>query len=83
MREMPCNQNVASLSFQPIAHAPRRIVRLKIGGCGKLRQGVAGSPEGLGRLSRAQLAAMPHHSRPRTMRCRLARGSRCLSLSNR
>lgn len=82
MREMPGNQNVARLSFQPIAHPPRRIVRLKIGSCGKLRQGIAGSPEGLGRLSRAQLAAVPHHSGPCAMGCRLARRSRGLSLSN-
>jgi hypothetical protein len=83
MWKMAGNENVASLALQSIAQAPRRIIRLKIGRCRKLRQSIAGTPEGMGRLSRSQFAAVPHHGRPRAAGCRLACGPRRLSLSNR
>src|SRR3954452_19502216 len=59
MWEMSGDGDVARLRAQPIANPLRRIVRLQILAHREFRKGIAGGPEFLSRLLRAQLAAVP------------------------
>src|SRR5258708_2604037 len=61
MREMSRDEDVARFATEPIADPLRRVVRLKIARCGKVRERVARAPESFGRLFRAQLPTVPHH----------------------
>jgi len=62
------NQDVACLTAQPVADPRRRVVRLKVASRGALGKRVTRPPEGFGCLTRAQLAAVPHHLGTRTAR---------------
>src|SRR3954453_5857419 len=59
MWEVSGDGDVARLRAQPIANPLLRIVRLHILAHRKFRKGIAGAPEFLRRLLRAQLAAVP------------------------
>jgi hypothetical protein len=59
VREVADDQNIARLGAQPVPHPGRRVVRLEILGRGELCERVAGPPERLRGLTRAQLATMP------------------------
>src|SRR5207247_7468981 len=63
MSEMSGDEDVARFAAEPIANPLRRVVRLEVARCRELREGVARAPEGLGRLLRAQLSAVPDHGR--------------------
>ena len=67
---MAGDQDVSRFAQQPIANPRRRVVRLKVAGCRKLCQRIAGPPERLGGLFRAKLAAVPHDRWHRTPRRR-------------
>ena len=60
---MARDQDVAGLAAQAIANPFGRVVRLQISGRAEIRQGVAGPPERLCRLTSAEFAAMPDNRR--------------------
>ena len=68
MRIVTGDQNVARLAAKPIANPLGRVLGLKVARRGEPSEGVARAPEGLGRLTGAQLAAVPHHLWMRTAR---------------
>ena len=68
VRKVSGDQNVAFFAAQSIADPLRGIVRLQIFRRGELRQRVAGVPQGIGCLARAQLTAVPDDVRPDTAR---------------
>jgi hypothetical protein len=68
VRKVSGDQNVAFFAAQSIADPLRVIVRLKIFRRGELRERVAGVPQGIGCLARAQLTAVPDDGRPDTAR---------------
>jgi len=73
MRVVTGDEDVASLRAQAVANPLGRIFGLKVACGGEGRERVAGTPECLGRLTRAQFAAMPHHVRARAARRGFAR----------
>ena len=60
MRIVTGDQNVARLAAQPVANPLGRVLGLKVARRGERSKGVARAPEGLGRLTGAKLAAVPH-----------------------
>ena len=72
MGKVAGDQDVARLSTQPFCNPLRRIVGLEIPRRTELSQRIAGAPERLGGLLRAQLAAVPDDrgARPSSSRVR-------------
>ena len=68
MRKVTGEEEVARLAAQAIAHPRWWVVGLQIARRGEFRERVARAPEGLGRLPRPQLAAVPHDGRAHAAR---------------
>jgi hypothetical protein len=60
MRIVTGDKDVARFAAQPIANPFGRVLGLKIARRRKRREGVAGAPVRLGRLTGAKLTAVPH-----------------------
>jgi hypothetical protein len=73
MRKMAGDENIALLSTKSVCDPLRWIVRLKIPCCRQRCQRIAGTPERLSGLFRAQLPAVPDHGRARAAGSRLGR----------
>ena len=73
MWKMSGEQDVARLSIEPLADTKGWVARLQIASRRKFRERVARGPEGMSRLFRPQLPAVPHDGRPRAPRRRFGR----------
>jgi len=73
VRKVAGDQHIARLCPQAIADPVGRIVGLDVTRRGKISQRVARAPEGLGSLTRPQLAAVPDDRRPHAAVARLFR----------
>lgn len=69
MRIVTGDEDVARLAAQAITDPFGRILGLEVACRREWREGVAGTPECLGRLTGAKLAAVPHHGWMRAVRC--------------
>ena len=83
MQEVAGDQDLAFFATQPVAQAPRGIIRLKIRRGGEFGQRVAGPPESVRRLARSKLAAVPDDDRSYATGRRLIRKPRCARFANR
>ena len=73
VRKVPGDQDVARLGGKPVADPRRRIVRQQAPRGREFRERIAGAPECLRGLTRAQLSAVPDDGRPRASRRGLRR----------
>jgi hypothetical protein len=83
VQEVAGDQDLAFFATQPVAQAPRGIVRLKIRRGGEFGQRVAGPPVSMRRLACPKLAAVPDHGRTYAKGRSLIRKSRRSRLANR
>jgi hypothetical protein len=83
VQEVTGDHDLTSFATQPVAEAPRRIVRLKIRRSGEFRERVAGPPVSMRRLACPKLAAVPDDGRSHASGRSLLRKSRRSRLANR
>lgn len=73
MRKVTRKQKIAALRTNAVTYPHWGIGWLKVAGGGKLGKRVARSPIGFGRLTRPELATVPHNDRTGTPRGGLGR----------
>jgi len=69
VRKVTSQHDVANLELEAVGHPLRVVLRLQIARRTELREGIARTPEALGGLFRAELAAVPDHHGLDTERC--------------